>query len=139
MGLSLHIIREELMQPARKHEPEAKSSIQEVNQVANANIIGGSLWMVGISLVLFFLPAINGLVGGLVGGYKVGTPRNALIAAILPAVVIGIGLVLFFNVLGFPVLAFFAGITIASLVALSEVGLLVGAWIGGFIRAQKSR
>jgi hypothetical protein len=127
------------MEPARKFETKAEPSIQEVNRPANANIILGSLWMVGISLALFFLPAINGLVGGLVGGYKVGTPRNALIAAILPAVVIGVGLVLFFSVLGFPVLGFFSGAAVASLIALSEIGLLVGAWIGGFVRSQKKK
>lgn len=37
-----------------------------------------ALWMVGISLLLFFLPAINGLIGGAVGGYKAGSAMRGL-------------------------------------------------------------
>lgn len=102
-------------------------SAYDVERRSSANIINGSLWMVGITLALFFIPAVNGLIGGLVGGYKIGSPKNALIAAVLPAVVIGVGLVFFFSILGFPVLGFFAGAAIGALVALSEVGLLIGA------------
>ena len=125
------------MQPARKYEAETPPSKRNSERIANANIIAGSLWMVAISLALFFLPAVNGLIGGLVGGFKVGSPRNALIAAILPALVIGAGLVFLLNVLGFPVLGFFAGAAVGSLVALSEVGLILGALLGGWFRSRQ--
>lgn len=54
-----------------------------------SSVVGASLRMVGVSLALFFLPAINGLIGGLVGGYKGGMSR-ALVAAILPAAIVGL-------------------------------------------------
>jgi hypothetical protein len=99
----------------------------------------GSLWMVGITLLLFFLPLVNGLLGGLVGGYKVGTPGRALAAAILPGVVVAVGLWLLLALLDLPFLGFFAGLAAGLAVLLSEVGLLVGAIGGGWLARQRER
>src|SRR5947208_3163590 len=52
----------------------------------------GAVYMVLLSLLLFFFPAINGLAGGLAGGYRVGEVRRALLAAIAPAVVLALAL-----------------------------------------------
>lgn len=98
---------------------------------AQENVLKGSIWMVGISVALFFLPAINGLIGGLVGGYKVGGVSRALVAAILPAVVVALGLWLLLIIMGLPLIGFLAGVTVAGWIALSEIGLFVGAAIGG--------
>jgi len=35
-------------------------SAYDVEQHSSANIINGSLWMFGITLALFFIPAVNG-------------------------------------------------------------------------------
>ena len=51
-------------------------------------IFAGSAWMVPLSMALFFLPLINGLVGGFVGRYKVGSVERALLAAILRAALV---------------------------------------------------
>ena len=98
-----------------------------------ASIVVGSLWMVFLSLILFFLPAINGLIAGLVGGYKVGSIKRGLIAAILPSVVVGAGLWILFVVLDVPVLGLVAGFAIAALIVLSDLGLFLGAALGGMV------
>lgn len=103
---------------------------------SKTNVVEGSLWMIGVSLVLFFIPMLNGLIGGFVGGYRVGSVKKAMMAAFLPALVIAVGLWLMFTALGLPVAGFFTGITIAMLVVLSEVGLFVGAFIGGMAGEQ---
>jgi hypothetical protein len=87
--------------------------------------------MIGVSLVLFFLPLINGIIGGLVGGYKVGGVGRALLAAILPAVVVALALGVIFMIFDAPVLGFLAGLTGAVLVVLADVGIFIGALIGG--------
>jgi hypothetical protein len=96
-----------------------------------SSIVAGSLWMVGLTLVLFFLPLINGLVGGLVGGYKVGGVKRALTAALLPALVVAVALWIIFTIAEAPVWGLLAGVTGATLVVLAEVGIFVGAAIGG--------
>jgi hypothetical protein len=95
------------------------------------SVFVGSVWMVVISMVLFFVPLINGLIGGFVGGYMVGTVKRALIAAVLPAVVVAIGLGLLLAMVDLPVLGFIAGLTVGFIVLLSDVGLFIGAAIGG--------
>jgi hypothetical protein len=90
-----------------------------------------ALWMIGISLVLFFLPAINGLIGGAVGGYKAGSASRGLGAAILPAIVSGIGIWVLLAVFDAPILGFLAGIAVGLWAFISSIGLLIGAAIGG--------
>jgi hypothetical protein len=102
-----------------------------------ANVVTGAVWMIGISLVLFFLPVINGLIGGFVGGYKVGTPGRAVGAAILPAIVVALGLWLLLIVLGLPLVGFIAGTTVGILILLSDIGMFVGALIGGAVSPHK--
>lgn len=113
----------------------ANTNVPQVK--SETNIVEGSLWMIGVSLVLFFIPMLNGLIGGFVGGYRVGSVKKAMMAAFLPAIVVAVGLWLMFTALGLPVAGFFTGITIAMLVVLSEVGLFVGAFIGGMAGEQK--
>lgn len=93
----------------------------------------GAVWMVVISLALFFLPAINGLIAGLVGGYMIGTVGRALIAALLPALIISAGLWGLLSLLGLPVIGFLAGTAVTILIASSDVALFVGAVLGAAV------
>lgn len=103
-----------------------------------SSVVTGSLWMVGITLALFFFPLVNGLVGGLVGGYKVGGVRRALTAAILPAIVAAAGLWVIFAILDAVVLGFVAGLAAGVVIALADVGIFIGAAIGGAVRNRRS-
>jgi len=102
-------------------------------QAKDSSILASSLWMIVISLVLFFLPAINGLIGGTVGGYKAGSAGRGLTAAVLPAVVVGLGLWGIFAIFDAPVIGFFGGLAVGIWALISSVGLLIGAAIGGAV------
>jgi hypothetical protein len=91
-------------------------------QGRRSSIVGGSLWMVGLSLV--------------VGGYKVGGTGRALTAAVLPAIVVGLGLWVLLAVLEAPIIGFLSGIALIGLILFSSLGLLIGAAIGGAIAGQ---
>jgi hypothetical protein len=97
----------------------------------DSSILASSLWMIVISLVLFFLPAINGLVGGAVGGYKAGSAGRGMIAALLPSVVVGLSLWGLLAAYGRPILGFFGGLAVGLWALISSVALLIGAAIGG--------
>lgn len=98
------------------------------------NIVVGSLWMIGITLLFFWLPAINGVIGGIVGGYKVGNVGRALAAAVLPAIVVALGLWILLAVFDLGVFGFFAGVALGLMILLADVGLFIGAAIGGALR-----
>lgn len=88
--------------------------------------------MIAISLALFFLPAINGLVAGAVGGYKVGGVRRALLAALIPAAVLAVIVWFVFIAFDLALLGAFAGVAVGVVVAVADLGLFVGAAAGGY-------
>lgn len=102
-----------------------------------SNIVSASAWMVGITLALFFIPLFNGLIGGFVGGYKVGSPGRALGAAFLPAIVASGGLWIILGSFDHPVIGFVAGLTVGILVVLADLGIFIGALIGGAVSNRR--
>lgn len=102
------------------------------------SLVVSALWMIGISLVLFFLPAINGLIGGAVGGYKAGSAKRGLGAALLPAIIVGVGIWLLLAVFDAPILGFLAGFAVGLWALISSIGLLIGAAIGGAVSPHPS-
>ncbi|MGH7230095.1 MAG: hypothetical protein ACREJU_01885 [Nitrospiraceae bacterium] len=96
----------------------------------HTSVVVGALWMVLISLALFFVPAINGVIAGVVGGYLIGTLWRAMAAAVLPALVVAFGLWALLSVFGLPVIGFFAGGAVTILIVLSDLGLFLGAVLG---------
>lgn len=99
----------------------------------DTSLVVCALWMIGISLVLFFLPALNGLIGGWVGGYKAGSAMRGLGAAVLPAIVAGIGIWVLLTFVGGPILGFLSGVAVGLWALISSIGLLIGALIGGAV------
>src|ERR1700761_1534534 len=87
-----------------------------------------AVWMFGLSILLFWLPILGPLIAGFVGGRKAGGVGNAILAAILPAIVFGV-LLFFLGTLltGFPLFGFVAGAG-GLVFAILHVGpLLLGA------------
>jgi len=99
----------------------------------------GALLMVVISLLLFWVPVVNGLIGGLVGGWKVGSVGRALTAAVLPAVVVAVGLWVIIAVIDAPLLGFVAGVALGLWILFSDLGLFLGAAAGGAIAQSGAR
>lgn len=97
-----------------------------------------ALWMIVISVLLFFLPVINGLIGGAVGGYKAGSASRGLGAAILPAIIVGVGIWLLLAVFNAPILGFLAGMAFGLWALVSSIGLLIGAAIGGAMSPSRA-
>ena len=55
-----------------------------------SSIVGASVWMLVISLLLFWLPFVGPLLGGVIGGRKAGGVVRAILAALVPAFVVGV-------------------------------------------------
>lgn len=106
-------------------------------QSQDSSIVVSALWMIVISLLLFFLPAINGLIGGAVGGYKAGSAGRGLSAAILPSVIVGLSLWGLLASFDRPLLGFFGGLAVGLWALISSVSLLIGAAIGGVMAPDR--
>ena len=92
------------------------------------------VWMFVLSILLFWLPLGGPLIAGFVGGRKAGSVGNAIVAVILPALVLGAAFFFFASVLtGMPLFGFLAG-TGGVVIALAHVGpLLLGAIVGSIL------
>ncbi len=113
----------------------ATPRIQLVPFMAETNdgsILSGMIWMIIVSILLFWLPVVGPLVAGFVGGKKAGGIGAGIIAAILPSLALGAVFFLFATMFsGIPVIGIVAGAG-ALTFALSGIGpLLLGAVIGG--------
>ena len=87
-------------------------------------------WMVWTSLLLFFVPPVNGLAGGAFGGYLLGSPRRALRHEVFPALAWALVAI---TLIGFVFTPFVGYVTLipAGWLLVTAVGLLVGALAGG--------
>lgn len=98
------------------------------------SILKGSMWMLGLAILLFWLPVLGPIIAGFVGGRKAGGPGAAFVAAILPAIVAAVlvGLV----VVALPEIGGFIATLVGGVVFLAilvQSGLLIlGAVAGGF-------
>ena len=103
----------------------------------DGSILMGSVWMVLISILLFWLPVLGPLLAGFVGGKTAGGIGGGIMAVFLPAIIMIILIVFIPTVItvgSVPVIGALL-VTIFSLgiifVALQVGLLLVGAIIGG--------
>ncbi len=98
------------------------------------SILAGAMWMLVISLVLFWLPLIGPLIGGIVGGKRAGGVGDAILAAFLPAILVAAFVGIFGALIGLPLVGLISGVATFIAVAGAIIGpLLVGAVIGGLM------
>lgn len=97
------------------------------------SIGGATLWMVGLSVLLFWIPTVGPLIAGFVGGRKAGDVGPAVVAAVIPAVLVSVLLFLLGTLVSLPVIGTLVGTGLFFVVAVESVPLLIGAFIGGVL------
>lgn len=98
----------------------------------DTSVFGPSMVMMLLSVLLFWLPGLGTLIAGFVGGRMAGGVGAALFAALLPSLLLGVGLFFLGAMLtGIPVVGVVFAM-LGSMLALAQAGtLLLGAFIGG--------
>jgi hypothetical protein len=101
---------------------------------AQGSLAAAMAWMLVLSLLLFWLPLLGMFIAGLVGGKKAGSVGTAIVAVLLPALVVAVAMFLLATALtGMPVLGVIAGFGAGVLVVANVVPLLAGAVVGGIL------
>ncbi len=93
-------------------------------------------WMIGLSVLLSWLPIFGGLIAGYVGGSKAGSVGRAVAAVFLPGLIMWVAMIFLGPLQGsIPLLgAIFikiAGMGAFALSTMNLIPLLIGAVIGG--------
>ncbi len=99
--------------------------------VKQGSIGGATLWMVGLSVLLFWVPTVGPLIAGFVGGRKAGGIGPAIVAAIIPAILVAVLLLLLGALIELPVIGALVGAGLFFVIVVESVPLLIGAIIGG--------
>ena len=98
------------------------------------SVASGVVWMMFLSLLLFWLPLLGALIAGVVGGKKAGGVGPGVTAAVLPAIALAIAVFVFASSLtGIPIVGAVLGAGSLVLVLLYSGPLIVGAIIGGLL------
>jgi len=103
------------------------------------NVVTASLWMIVITLSLFFLPFFSGVFGGMAGGYLAGGWRRGLVAGVVPAVVIAFGMWFLLTGLDAPGAGVGTARPAGAMIAAALFGLFAGAALGGWIAQTGKR
>ncbi len=100
------------------------------------SIPGAMAWMIGLSILLSWLPIFGGLIAGYVGGSKAGSLGRAVAAVFLPGIILWVTMIFLGPILAsIPILgAIFgtiAGLGTFAVSTMHMIPLLIGAVIGG--------
>lgn len=102
-----------------------------------ASLIKATLWMVGLSILLFWLPILGPLVAGVVGGWFAGTVGRAVLASLMPAVLLVVLIVGIGTLFEVPVVGALAGGAIGLVILFGDLPLVLGAIIGAVVSQRR--
>lgn len=88
-------------------------------------------WMLLLSVLLFWLPALGPLIAGYVGGKKAGGTIRGIFAAILPTLLVGAAIFVIGAGLELPLIGAIAASVVVLYLLIHGGGVLIGALIGG--------
>jgi hypothetical protein len=98
------------------------------------SVMGGAIWMIVISVLLFWIPGVGGFIGGLVGGKTAGGVGGALLAWFMSSILIGVLFAVLGTMLsGMILIGALAGLGGLVLGFIDAGTRLLGAVIGGFL------
>ena len=101
-------------------------------QGKQGSVFSAMVWMFVISLLLFWLPVLGGLIAGFVGGRKAGSVGSAILAVFLPGIIFFVLLFLLAaSLVGIPLIGLAAGAGGLWFSVIHVGPWLVGAIIGG--------
>ena len=99
-----------------------------------SSIVGAAVWMLVISLLLFWLPFVGPLLGGSSGAGRRAASSGRILAALVPALVVGALLFVLATLLtGMPLIGAVAAAGGFVLVAAQVGPMILGAILGGLM------
>ena len=92
-----------------------------------------SLIMVGLAILIGWIPIVGPAIAGYVGGRKAGSPGRGFVAGLIPAVIVGILVGVILALFDLPIIGTVTGFAIAIWVVIEAIPLLIAAAIGGWV------
>lgn len=102
-----------------------------------ASFLKAAFWMIVLSILLFWLPILGPVVAGLVGGYFAGTVGRAILASLMPAVVLTVLILLVGTAFDLPWIGALAGGAIGLVILVGDVPLVLAAIVGAVVSQRR--
>ncbi|MDN5933599.1 MAG: hypothetical protein L0I24_21450, partial [Pseudonocardia sp.] len=102
-----------------------------------ASFVKATLWMVALSILLFWLPILGPVVAGLVGGWFAGTVGRAILASLVPAVLLAGLILLVGTAIDLPLVGVLAGGAIGLVILVGDVPLVLAAIVGAIVSQRR--
>lgn len=106
--------------------------------LSNRGVWPAWLWMFVLALLLGWIPFIGPAIAGFVGGLQAGDTRSALIASLIPSVIVAAVLLVLGSVVGVPIIAALVGAGLLVVLLIGSLPLIAGAFIGGMVSERRA-
>jgi len=106
--------------------------------LSNRGVWPAWLWMFVLALLLGWIPFIGPAIAGFVGGLQAGDTRSAMIAALVPSVIVAGLLFLLGSVVGLPIVAALVSAGLVVILLIGSLPLLAGAFLGGMLSERRA-
>lgn len=108
----------------------------EYIRLKHQSALTSTIWMTIGAVAFFFMPFINGIVAGAAGGWRAGRYSRALEAAAAATLASGGFFFFLWHVFELSPTYFYYGLGLLGWLALTAVGLVIGALSGVYARSE---
>lgn len=91
------------------------------------SVLRAALYMGVVSLLLIWLPLIGPVIAGVLGGRAARTVGKAIVASIIPSVLLGAGLFAILNAFDLPLIGALSGIGVFLFVLIGDIPMAISA------------
>jgi hypothetical protein len=105
---------------------------------SNRGVWPAWLWMFVLALLLGWIPFIGPAIAGYVGGLQAGDVGSALVAAIIPSLIVAALILVLGTVIALPLIGALVGAGIFVVLLVGTVPLLIGAGLGGYMADRRT-
>ena len=91
------------------------------------SVMKAALYMGVISLVLIWLPIIGPVIAGIAGGKAARTVGKALVASVIPSIVLGAGLFAILNAFELPLIGALSGLAVFLFIFVGDIPMMIAA------------
>lgn len=100
-------------------------------------VLPAALWMVALGLLLGWLPFVGPAIAGFVGGLQAGGIGAAILASIIPSLLVAGAILLISALFDIAWLGALLGIGVFMVLVFGSLPLIGGAWVGGAVSERR--
>ncbi len=91
------------------------------------SVVRATLYMGVVSLLLIWLPVVGPVIAGIIGGKAARTVPKAIVAAVIPSILLGLGLFAILTSFDLPLIGAVSGIGLLLFILVGDIPMIIAA------------